>query len=748
MGEQGMRARFRDRARCGNRGVSRWDLPRPAPRPVRMRDEHGQVLVLVSLVVIPIFLMISVIVVDVGNWWVHDRRAQTLVDSGAFAGATKFVGCSFQFGDPVAANLAIRAAGLEYSGDTGRYPGTRNLQEQEPDDLRVVLNSARYWQDGDPLDGTGLDDTRDPDGNPLTPGDPCTTRSLDVKATDDDAPLLFGWIPFVADPKAVARVEIRQVLEQSGMLPWAVPEVDPAAVVAIFVDENDGEVVATQLLMKKDDVTLPFLEWTTPSAPFGEPVPITSENTGVVILVSKVNDDPFRTPGPPGTLTDICTQDPGLVTCYAGDGNQDGLTFIHGWSSAAGAPADPQIRDVTVTNLTCTQDLSGPYFLRANECDLGATAVIDFGVTGNPSAAPPGGIGAVVTLKAPGCGNNGCDMAYSGPASSPTESIWITTESATLDDKFFGRANFSIEWETESPAGTGNDDTWAGVAHPYVANGASGPIEYLKLANSDGAPDSNSREQGPPDRNVIVTVGLNKPFQIESPLAPPVVLRVASPSGSQNQAFDCDENVNFANEIEIGCRTTYRENYGDWDKDGFSEWQDILCNDYPNGAGLPPAPTDPVPDCVRVETGDKIGQFRSGLKSRFKNPTCAPNNWPEELSDFDDFFTTYDLANDPRYVTLIVTDYGAFMGQGSSTAVPVKYFAGFYVTGWDKVGNAPECPDNEPHPWYGTNYPKSLDNGDVWGHFINIVLYSSTGVSDDQLCNFDEVGTCIAVLVE
>lgn len=71
------------------------------------------------------------------------------------------MGCSFQFGDPPGANLAIRGAALEYSGDTTRYPGARNLQEQEPDDVRIVLNSARYWQDGDPTNGApGFTTTR------------------------------------------------------------------------------------------------------------------------------------------------------------------------------------------------------------------------------------------------------------------------------------------------------------------------------------------------------------------------------------------------------------------------------------------------------------------------------------------------------------------------------------------------------------------------------------------------------------
>ena len=45
-------------------------------------------------------------------------------------------------------------------------------------------------------------------------------------------------------------------------------------------------------------------------------------------------------------------------------------------------------------------------------------------------------------------------------------------------------------------------------------------------------------------------------------------------------------------------------------------------------------------------------------------------------------------------------------------------------------------------------YKKPKDNGDVWGHFIKVVEFSSAGHADDHLCNFDELGNCIAVLVE
>jgi len=95
-------------------------------------DEHGAILVLVALL-LPLFLTLSVVVVDVGDWYVHTKRLQTLVDAGAFAGGTKFVGCSFQFGDPVAANTAIKATALEYSGVTRRVTrGRETCKNRNP----------------------------------------------------------------------------------------------------------------------------------------------------------------------------------------------------------------------------------------------------------------------------------------------------------------------------------------------------------------------------------------------------------------------------------------------------------------------------------------------------------------------------------------------------------------------------------------------------------------------------------------
>ena len=80
-----------------------------------------------------------------------------------------------------------------------------------------------------------------------------------------------------------------------------------------------------------------------------------------------------------------------------------------------------------------------------------------------------------------------------------------------------------------------------------------------------------------------MTVGLNKPLQIQDPLVRPFLLRFASKSGSLNQALDCDAGIVFKDEIADGCQTTYRVNYYDWDNNPATPytWQDILCTAYP-----------------------------------------------------------------------------------------------------------------------------------------------------------------------
>jgi hypothetical protein len=704
-------------------------------------------------VVLPVILLMGILSVDVGNWYVHKKRAQTLVDAAVFAGASGFSGC---FHDSTAANTRIAQSALEYAGDTNRYLATLNLQEQQPQDLHVVLNSDAYWSD-----------TSAPADNTL--GTPCATRFLDAKATDDKVPLLFGFIPVAASPHAQARVEIRSVREENGMLPFAVPEVDPAAVFAIFVDDDSGTVVDWQQLTHDDSydndgnaaTSFPFSAWVTSGGQ--EQVCIscngTSHNTGVVILVSKENTSPSMG----GTLAQICGQSPSLIKCYAGSNPTSGLSFIHAFQEAA-APnrLNPNIRDVNLFAVGCSAlaDLSAPYFTLEGDCSASVQAVIDFGPgAANPPTAYP------TCAVVPG---------YTWTAGGPY-GVW--TGSVALNAAT-GRQTVTVSWAVND-VNNGNSTCknsnaasgqFSKAAAPYVADDASGPVEYLRLTARTNIPDCGG---GAPvaDANSVskgkvycytVAVGLQLPLRLQPATADPLLLHFASKSGSLNQALDCDHpNIKLQEEVRDGCKTTYAVNYDDWDNDPTTPntWADITCSAYGTN-DLPPPNfvNNPTPNCVAAKTGD-VTDMQKGLHDRFETP-CTPNNWPSKnatQAQIDDFFLNYDFTNDKRYVTLVVTDLTAFSGSGAENE-PVKYFAGFYVTGWDQGGpSADGCPDpdgagplkgNDCHPLLGCSYQKSKDNGDMWGHFVNFVIFSSTGTPTDRLCNFNSPATCIALLVE
>ena len=735
-----------------------------------LSDERGVSLVLFA-VMLPLILVLGVISIDVGNWWVHKRHLQTQADAGALAAGPQFVGCFF---DWTAANSAITSKALAYAGDTLR-PGnlgptatstTTNRQVQTPDDVRMVLNSTRYWQSSDgtssPSNGYGLDNSAD--GDPSTPAfessHPCDSKFLDVMGTDDKAPLLWGLIPVSASPNAHAKIEIRDLVSARGMLPWAVPEIDPARVAALFVNEFNGSVFDWQYLDANDDPGLPWSEWTTSVGQ--EPVTLGGANdrTSIVVLVSKNDSSPSMT----GTLAQICGQDPGLVKCYAGSGQTSGASFIHAYNGTfSGTKPSPQARQVQLAATGCSAaDLSAPYFTLDGACSAVVQAVIDFGVSGDPRPLSKACASvAGYTWSANGLG--GSLGTWTGSVALPADA---------------GRQAVSLSWTSgnneQGKSGNcannqPNSGTLAVVAAPYVSDTASGPIQYLKLnasLASTGVPvgDANSVEK---DNYLYgVKVGLPKPLSVLPYTDPPLMLRMASPSGSQNRAFDCDRGgqYSFEDEIRDGCRTTYIENYRDVDGDGDKEWNNIDCTGY-NTQNLPPSTfnPNPLPDCVMTEPGDKTGPLRGGLKLRFESP-CVPNNWPDNATEAATFFGPNGggYGNDPRYVTLIITDDTAF-GSSGADPYPIKYFAGFYVTGWDmNNGSGPQstngCPDpdgtgplkgNDCHPIYGCSYNQSLDNGDVWGYFVDLVVFSSNGDPSDELCTFGaDPAACVAILTE
>ena len=116
-------------------------------------SERGQVVVMFALL-LPVFLGLGSIVLAIGDWYVHKKHLQTLVDAGAFAGGTAFSAC---FQAPLGTNGQIKQRALEYSGDPTRDVSTRNRQLEDPSDVHVALNSAQYWAK---VNGTDLENVR------------------------------------------------------------------------------------------------------------------------------------------------------------------------------------------------------------------------------------------------------------------------------------------------------------------------------------------------------------------------------------------------------------------------------------------------------------------------------------------------------------------------------------------------------------------------------------------------------------
>ena len=82
----------------------------------RLRDNRGGVLVL-GAVMIPLFLLVTALIVDVGDWYVHKRQLQNRADAAALA-----AGVQYQANFPACITSKtqqdiIRAAARQYAGD-------------------------------------------------------------------------------------------------------------------------------------------------------------------------------------------------------------------------------------------------------------------------------------------------------------------------------------------------------------------------------------------------------------------------------------------------------------------------------------------------------------------------------------------------------------------------------------------------------------------------------------------------------
>jgi len=663
------------------------------------RREGGQVVVFFALL-LPVILGLGSVVVSVGDWYVHKKHLQTLVDAGAFASGQEFTGC---FQDPSGingANNRIRDAALKYAGDPSRDATTENRQLEDPQDAHVVLNSTEYW-------------TANPYPADNTLGTPCDVKFMDVKATEDHIPLLFKWLPASPSPKSKARIEVHKALGVTGLLPLAIPEVFPQRVAALFVKESTDTIVGGANLNAASPPGLAGF-----NAYQGDVGGVDLGVSGTYDIVIVSSRDPSFVAPTSGTLSSVCTADPVQTICYGKPWSDQShrVYVIHAYSGAtAGGLNPPALKQVELLG-GCLGDQSAPYFNLTGGCSIAVSASIDFGNGGgDPRNAP---ICPVVQV-------NGSPMTWAAYPGDPN-GRWtgsITPGSGS------GRNDISISWETDKNGVCGGatfNGTWSDTAAAYAADSYSGPVQYLTAIDNLTSLAAGSINKTS-SASIHVTVGLTPPLSDASPLDAPIVLRFGSPSGSQNQTLDCDKNVNFKDEMLTNCQNPYIENA-----------RNGSCAGY-NTGNLPKPPIGPLPgdDCIVVETGDKTGPLSQAMDERWGHdggPTCKTlNHWPNTQAELDANGMP-DPLNDPRFVTLFITDEQSFGAQGNAI-YPIRRFAGFYLTAADGLN----CPGDVPANPGAKN---------VWGHWVSYVVSSGNGIPDDELCPFTDGGVCIPLLVE
>lgn len=651
----------------------------------RLACEEGAILPFFALLMLTLLLFVS-FVVDAGNWFTHNRQLQQRVDAGALASGAYFTKCFFT-GQQATANAEILDAAKRWSGDS-QWSATPLYNNQFPnaENVHALVNSQAFWSKAGAGDGTGPD------------GQPCAAGYSDVKGTDQHIPwfisipeTLFG-LPKTS-VNAVARVQIKKKVVQSGSLPLAVPDPTPYSVSVKFVEASGKNITCVPASCMGVALAAPTVN--TAAA-------LASWQMSQVIVKDISADMRIRVRVALGgqAATDPCSAP--YVQCF--ESETSGLSEIRGYSATTG-PVRAVWPYGPATGTNCTPGSNSSFFYAPtyqNACTVKVAAVVP-GATGEGPYAQLGNGNFVKMIP------DGGEYRVTFPP--------VSAQLGGQD------VNICLVKATNNCKKT---DLESGVQRVFSGSRiGSGPIRILGLTASECGSDAKCNYSIPSGstekRTYTVMVG-TRAFQAADPSNPGAdeitALRLASDSGNLNQAFDCDGR-SLRDQIATGCQQPYQLN-----------------KDFPSG-GCPRTPPKDPPDCVPIGTaagaGDKIGQLRQGMEKRFG---CAPNNWGSYPNISPD---------DPRVVQLIVTDFGAFQNNNSKSAA-VRRFATFYVTGWDNGGQS--CPGNDPYPFSS----QSKDwQGDIWGHFIVWVDAFNAGGTTSETCDFSNplsIDPCVAVLVK
>jgi Flp pilus assembly protein TadG len=754
----------------------------------RLQDERGQVIVLAA-VMIPVFLLLTALVVDVGNWYSHKRQLQNRADAGALAAGEQLTKVWPACITDAAKEATVMAAAKQFSGDPATA-GAVNTEIADQSKFNTQVNSTGY--------STGSDNTDGASGpcqpHPATPGTenesnitPGGGTWIDVKVKERDTKSLFGAFGVdLLQNRARARVELHEASAGDQFVPLAIPEEDLDHARIRFINDCNGSVLAASDLKKlqqpyQTDPTMTLWGPASGSAPSVAPgqIPFSTPNSVPVPNTAGCGDSqrdytPIRVEVRVAGRSDINIGDSVSCATLQAKTSADcypNISQIRVYQPAAGLFGDrPQIRDVSFSPSGARPCVTDPYYSRTTatpNCTFDASVFMDWGSRPTANAT----FQASVSVD----GSTAVNMSGSAP-----QSTWTA---AQVPISTVGPHTVRVSWRYELTNGTWPPGGLTGCTNknnnPCVQQGTTavhqvnlgddpsgsvdppsdvvGAVKFTSGPYDPKVPQApvNSAETGT-TFNPIVTVGFRSSIRPGSW----AVLRLRS--GQRNFSVICDpfwdqpSSVDAMAAFYYGCQPPYGTN----DTSTSSFWWNTSTESCPAASswfsysGTYPNQTYPNSPwrCVQLDVGgngfsvgDGIALATDNCRSPSIDPigpgskaTCTgggPNAY--QCNHPPTYFggTNYpDVDTDPRVIKLFIVPWGAYKNvqSGNGQIVPVLRLAAFYVTAWHfNKGNDP-CPGNEN---------ARLGSEMVGGYFIKPVETSGP-VNRDKDCNPDDVNLC------
>jgi hypothetical protein len=753
-----------------------------------LRHEKGGVLVL-GAVMLPVFLLLSALVFDVGQWYTHKRQLQNRADAAAYAAGVEYAElwqACVQPGDPSNAANRIADAARQFAGNpdateyaTGALPGQLfNTEIASQATTDIVINSTSY--DDDSYEGG--DDNDYSDGATGDTADPCYFHEdgddisapgywTDVKVMEHDLPSLFGQFGLPLDTnRARARVEIRPSISQDGLLPLAVPNNIIVKAQVRYYDECRNTLLAT-----RDLAPLPAADqeayqgvgggtlWGLPS---GTDPDVGDPGVGFGLAVPGYSgcNQPYL---PIGVEVRIASRDEidldASCATLAASRFADcfrRLSQIRVWNDAS-VIQEPRVQEVVLTG-GCAANADayfGPLPVGATECSYGANVAVDWG---DRAAVAPGNTSNFsvevngVTAIPPGGGPTGIWTIPAGTLDanpgSNTVSVEVDWVDTTATHSYQGQA---CRTGNQNPCRY--DGPVEAVHRTFV--GTTTTAGAVELVRSSGGPSSNGLPGLPLD-NIAdggATVQIYPTIGIRSVLKPGqlVTLRLDDPQA--NQTLRCDPDYAQGQEFSAfrtGCKPWYGENTFD-----DPTWWNAGTQQCPRsstfffyGSNSPTAPWE----CVPTAPGLSPPVIGEGFSVATDNCSNINNNSCQQTmcmspAEYQNWLAGTDAGArgslDPRIVNLFIIPYQSLKGSTGGDpeeTVPVIGFAAFYVLAWGgNNSNRDPCPDLNPFP--GVTIPQPPP-GSVVGIFRNPVFIGGP-VDPEANCVVDQLRACRAVLV-